>query len=678
MSFELANPERLVVTALADAVAPPPPIDLVEWATENVTFGTESEFPGPYNPELFPFFSEILEVLSPDHPAREVVLAKSAQLGGTILAMIFIGSRFDLAPGPMLYTHPTDTNAIRWGKEKWKPFERGCNALKGRLAEAKERDGSRTDRYIERKDGRGWLTVSSANSAAQLSMLSSRVQVQDDLAKWEANKAGDPEGQADSRSEGFLTSAKIFKISTPLVWPGCRITKRFKQSDQRYFHVPCPHCGSEHVLEWENFKASLERDDDCADTVEEIAAGAHFTCPHCAKPIVEGHRAWMASQGRWVKHNPASLTPGFHIWSAYSPLTSWARIAAKWLSAKGDPEAERVFYNDTLGLAYETAGQAPPWEAIRDRAEQDGFEVGRLPPGPWILTAGIDCQKDRTEVLIRGFGPRLRRHTVEHIVIQGHVSEDETIAALDALLDQTWPDGLGNRHKLDQIAIDAGNWKSDVLGWVYRHARSRVIAVKGASSAHAPELGQPKSEWLTRRGKKVRGKRFMWPIGVSVIKAALYKHLEVTDPEARGYNSFPCGMGDEHYRQLWSEKREASRNRQGVEVWYWTKIHERNEVLDCAVYAEAAAIRCHWKRLKEEDWALLEAKNFAAPDQTQLDLEDPALPRGLPSHPARHRDGAPGSGPDDPSGPDRPKLRRPKGAVPRPRNAGQDDRGELY
>ncbi len=61
-------------------------------------------------------------------------------------------------------------------------------------------------------------------------MISPRKQVQDDLAKWQMNEAGDPEVQADSRSKAFF-NGKIFKISTPMVSPGCKITSNYQEGD---------------------------------------------------------------------------------------------------------------------------------------------------------------------------------------------------------------------------------------------------------------------------------------------------------------------------------------------------------------------------------------------------------------------------------------------------------------
>jgi hypothetical protein len=40
-----------------------------------------------------------------------------------------------------------------------------------------------------------------------------------------------------------------------------------------------------------------------------------------------------------------------------------------------------VFFNDDLGLAYEVAGEAPPWEKLKERAEAEGLELGRIPKG---------------------------------------------------------------------------------------------------------------------------------------------------------------------------------------------------------------------------------------------------------------------------------------------------------
>jgi Phage terminase large subunit (GpA) len=158
-----------------------------------------------------------------------VTLAGSAQIGKTVIANIFLGRSMSMDPCDFLVVHPTDDNASRWSKLKLSPMLKGTDSLRGLFPE-KSRDGSNSVLLKEHRDGLGAILISGANSPSSLSQVTMRRQVQDDLSKWEMNAAGDPESQADSRSRAH-EFAKILKASTPLVLPGCRITKT-TQKDQ--------------------------------------------------------------------------------------------------------------------------------------------------------------------------------------------------------------------------------------------------------------------------------------------------------------------------------------------------------------------------------------------------------------------------------------------------------------
>ncbi len=80
--------------------------------------------------------------------------------------------------------------------------------------------------YKERRDGLARLLITGANSPGVAVPGDDRQQVQDDVSKYEINTMGDPELMAESRSRA-IADAKIFKISTPLIEPGCRITRNF-------------------------------------------------------------------------------------------------------------------------------------------------------------------------------------------------------------------------------------------------------------------------------------------------------------------------------------------------------------------------------------------------------------------------------------------------------------------
>lgn len=609
----VANAVKVALVAAAAVVMPPPPLDYEAWAVENLTFSErESPMPGPYNPGLFPYFSGILAALSPKDPCRIVTLSKSAQLGGTVLANVFVLGTLDMDPSDVLYVHPTEENARRWSRLKLVPMMRNTPAIAAAFP-SRPRDGGDSVFFKERGDGRGSILISGANSPASLSQVSMRRQVQDDLAKWEINAAGDPESQADSRSQAY-EFAKVFKISTPLVKPGCRITRNYEAGSRESYHVPCPHCGHMHPLEWENMLAQLD---------EAHPERAHFTCPDCGGVIEEHHRPEMIRGGRWVAENPSAARHhrSFYLWSAYSLLQSWERIARAWFAAKGDPAEEQVFLNDVVGRAYETLGEAPPWEALRDRASEAPRPRGIVPAGFPVLTLGVDCQKDRLEWQAVAWDRHGRRAVVEAGVIDGHVGEAATWPRLDQLVEAEWRTATGARLKVDRLAIDGNAWTEDVWGWAKRHPAGRVMMVRGGNQDTAPLLAKVKRE-RTRTGavKKYSGRFFTF--NASVLKMTLYRNLRKTDPEERGFVDLPRGLEDEFFRQLTAERRQEARGKDGFVKYLWVKDPaQANEALDTHLQAEVAAIRFGVRQFDEKTWDALELER-GQPAEAQLDLED--------------------------------------------------------
>jgi phage terminase large subunit GpA-like protein len=619
MPIILANPRRVAEDVLTETLTPPPPVDYLAWASRNISFSErESPFPGPYNPDLFPYFSEILRALGPDDPCRTVTLSKSAQLGGTVLANIFTLGSIDMDPGDVLYIHPTEDNARRWSKMKLTPMLRSTTALQ-RIFTAKSRDGADSVFYKERNDGRGALLISGANSPSSLSQVSMRRQVHDDLAKWEINAAGDPEQQADSRSRAY-EFAKLLKISTPLVVPGCRITRSLEAGSQEHFYVPCPQCGHEQILEWENLLANLD---------ETNPDAVHFTCVECGFPIEDHHRPAMVRAGQWKAHNPKALREhrSFHIWSAYSLLQSLARVAREWIKAKGDPAAEQVFENDTVGRAYRTLGEAPPWEELRRRADEIGHQFNQIPAGGLVVSMGIDCQKDFCAYQVVAWTRDGRRFVVTHGTVDGHISEEKARTALDSLIETGYRNEAGQDIRPDQTAIDGNAWTEDVWDWAKRHPTSAVIMVRGVADEHAPLLARVKRERSRSTGKVLKYSTRFYNFGTSILKMALYRNLIKADPIERGFVGFPKGLEDGYFKELTAETRKAKRRKDGFTVYQWVKDPNlANEMLDTMLQAEAAAIKFGIRSLPESRWDQIEAERTAPKTSPQLDLEDHLFP----------------------------------------------------
>ncbi len=612
----LGNAEKIAQGTLAEVLQPPPPVDYLGWAERNIVFSKrESPFEGPYNQALFGFFDEIYRAVSPDDPCRTVTVMGSAQTGKTVVGNVFCGGSLEMDPGDFLYVHPTEDNAARWSKLKFMPFVRSTTAL-SRIMSQGVRDGANSILTKERKDGRGALLISGANSPASLSQVSMPRQVQDDLAKWENNSGGDPEAQADSRSRAY-EFAKILKLSTPLIEPGCRITKSYNAGSQERFYLPCPHCAHMQTLEWENLLANLD---------EEHPEKACFTCDECGSVIEQHHLPEMRRQGEWRADNPAAkrVHRSFYIWSAYSPLQSWERIAHEWLKARGDAKAEQVFLNDTVGRAYKASGVAPPWETLRDRAAENSRKVEQVPQGIVVLTCGVDCQKDRTEWQVRGWGPDRKKAVIAYGVIPHHISTDDCRLQLDGVLKMGFTNAYGRKLVIDVLAIDGNAWTEDVWGWAKRHPASRVIMVRGVPSDSAALLVRVKKE-RGRTGKLLAYSKRFFNFATSILKWGAYRDLEKTDPLEKGYVDLPAGLPDSYFRQLTSETRREVKTRTGALAFQWVEDpNERNEALDTFNQAEAAFIRLAGptRDLNDHVWAHYARERETPPEDQQLDLED--------------------------------------------------------
>lgn len=594
----LAGAARRAALVMAEVLEPPPPVDYNAWAAEHLVFGPESPFPGPYDPDRLPFFKRPLECLGPDDPCRVVSLCGSAQIGKTVVAQIFAAASLDLDPGPFLYVHPTEPNATRWARTKWRVMIRGVKRLAEIFDLRQSKEGGNSTLYQERKDGRGHLIISGANSAASLSMISVPRQVEDDLAKWTDNEAGDPEYQAENRSKAF-DWGKILKVSTPLLAGSCRITRAFKNGTQEYFHVPCPHCGHRHPLEPENFIANID---------DERPERAGFTCPECGCVIEEKHRAAIVAQGEWGAHNPKAAEQSFTVWAAYAGLESWERIARSYLAARGDPAAEQTWWNDTAGRAYELPGEAPSWEELKARAEAAQRLRGVVPSGALLLTLSLDCQDDYVDGAVYGWGENLARFLIDRVRVEGHISTPECREELNRLVEHAWPTAFNTRRKVDLVGIDAGAWTDDVFDWGKRWPRSRVVMLRGVGGDAAPTLALVRKE-RRRDGKIVKYQGRFFNVGVNGLKGGLYKLLRVAEAGQRGFVDFPAGLEDDFYEQLTAEKRTPRIDRKGFTVYEWTKPRSaRNEQLDLAVYGEALACKLGWRTLTPAQWAALAAE----------------------------------------------------------------------
>ena len=522
----------------------------------------------------------------------------------------WIGYVVHHAPGPMLAVLPTVEMAKRNSRQRIDPLIEESPALRERIAPSRARDSGNT--VLAKEFRGGVLVMTGANSAVGLRSMPVRYLFLDEVDGYpgDVDGEGDPIALAEARTRTFARR-KILVISTPTIAGLSRIEREYAHSDQRRFFVPCPRCEAMQWLKFERLRWPKGKPD-----------AAAYHCEDCEREIAEHHKTRMLAGGEWraTATGPADpRTAGFHLSSLYSPLgwRSWAEIAAAWETAQGSDAALKSFRNTELGETWTESGDAPDWQRLYERREE--FSLGTVSLGALFLTAGADVQKDRIEVSVWAWGRGLTSWLVDHIVIDGGPESAEAWERLTALLGQTWPHASGARLGLAKLGIDTGYEAPAVYAWSRKAGYAQVAPLKGVEGFHraAPVVG-PSYVDLTEGGKKLRRGARLWTVAVATFKSETYRFLRLVRPtdeeiaggatDPLGYVHLPRGTEAEWLRQLTAEQLVSVKTRRGFQRLEWQKIRERNEALDCRVYARAAAWIVGADRWGEARWRDLEAQ----------------------------------------------------------------------
>jgi len=568
-------------TGVLRAVLRPKPRLLVsEWADRyrRIPRGTSPE-PGAWHTDRAPYVRGIMDAVC--DPAIETVVAMMAsQMGKTEALLNILGYFVDQDPAPILMVQPTIEALEAFSKERIEPSFRASPVLRGKLESGKDgRGGNRKSANtirVKHFPG-GYLALAGANAAAGLASRPIRVVLCDEVDRFpiSAGVEGDPVKLARQRTSNFY-NRKIVLVSTPTVDGLSKIQHEHEQGDQRRYEVPCPHCGALQVLVWSRL---IYKDADGERDLER----AHYLCEHCEGRIEERHKPAMLAAGEWIAQKPGGKVASFGDLSAlYSPWVRWAELAEQWCKVQDDRDKRGLqeFVNLRLGQPWVEHQQVIAVEYLERRRE---YYDGEAPAGVLVLTAGVDVQDDRLELEVVGWGADRESWGVEYLVLMGDPSLPESWAALDAQLVRTWQTDDGRRLGLSCVCVDSGGHHT---AEVYAYCRAReqraVWAIKGRGGAGVPAVGKP------ARGNRMKAALFT--LGVDDLKGTLMARIQ-TEHEGPGYCHWPRqadrGYDAAYFAGLVSERRIVVQ-RGGVRRMEWKKIHDRNEPLDCRVYATAA------------------------------------------------------------------------------------------
>jgi len=622
---------------------PDPALTVSAWSDRHRLLSPRaSAEPGRYRTDRTPYIRDIVDALSPSHPARRVVVMKSAQVGFTEGGNNWIGYVIHHAPGPMLAVQPTVELAKRFSRQRVDPLISESPELREHVKPARSRDAGNT--VLSKEFPAGLLVITGANSAVGLRSMPARYLFLDEVDAYppSADEEGDPVALAEARTRTFSWRSKVLLGSTPTIHGLSRIEREYEATDQRRFFVPCPHCQQKQWLKFERLRWEQGRPET-----------THYICASCDSRIEEHHKTAMLAAGEWrataEAQDPGTI--GFHISALYSPVGwfSWEHIARACEAATTE-EAKRSFKNSVLGETWVETGEAPDWQRLYERRET--WQIGTVPAGGLFLTAGADVQKDRIEVDVWAWGRGLESWLIDHIVIEGGPEHAETWEALAGLLGRTWQHVGGTQLSLAKLAIDTGYEAPAVYAWARRMGHAQVAPIKGVEGFNrsAPVAG-PTHVDVTEGGKKLRRGARLWTIAVATFKSETYRFLRLTRPTdeeategARapaGYVHLPAGAEAEWVKQLVSEQLVTIKTKRGFARLEWQKVRERNDALDCRVYARAAAWIAGADRWTEAMWRDLERQagsveaQSAEPNDAARELVAGVLRRRRDSHARR-------------------------------------------
>jgi phage terminase large subunit GpA-like protein len=569
---------------------PPPTLTVSEWADAHRRLPeTSAARGGRWRTATAPYLAGIMNAaLEPG--VRKIAVMKSAQSGGSEAINNVVGYFIEHAPAPILLVHPTASAAEAYSKERLSDMIRTTPALR-RVVQ---------DKRISGADGRpestlslkmfpgGFLALGGANSPNTFARWSVRLAIGDDADRFPpiVGEEGDPADLLVNRTTTFWDGLTIF-VSTPTLRGG-RIHALYEASDRRKYFVRCPSCGRQDFITWnepDHFRVAF--DDGDASTVR-------LQCPEpeqggCAVRITEASRPALIASGQW-RPTATAQEPGlvgFHVPAMLSPWVALAELATKFVTARTrGRESLRVFINTALAEPWEDRTQRvePHWLWSRRESYGAGVEV---PAPACVITAAVDVQQNRVEVLVTAWGPAGERWVIDHGVIPGALLHSATQASLLQVLTGTYAHAAGVPLSIHATCIDSGYATDDVYAFVLAHQQHRIYATKGyAARTGEPIVGKPNDK-RSGRNRAVR----VYPLNVDDGKAEVMSSLALVPP-GPGTMHFPLhvdSVNEEFFAQLCAERRETRHSAAGVATHQvWVKERERNEALDLSVLCLAA------------------------------------------------------------------------------------------
>lgn len=354
-----------------------------------------SPFPGRFSYKKTPYLREIVDCMSPGHPARIIAVMKGAQVGfSTGFIEASIGWIISQNPGNILFLtgHSDLTEEAMSGKIDQMIDSCGLRPLiRPNVLRAKNMRTGDTNKSKEFPGGS--LVSGGAGNHKLLRQRSVRFGFVDDFdaAKKSSKESGSTRTLIEQRFAAYMDSMKLAYISTPELKQTSNIEPVYLLGDQRKYMVPCPCCGEFINLEWsieiegnEKEMGGITWKVDGANKLIEESVG--YICQKCGGFFTDKNKHELNALGFWkATAEPSEVGYySYHLSSLYAPagMYDWKHYVRQYLQAnpiggKQEDALQKTFVNVCLGQTYEQHGESPKANELQKNIRN--YEIGIVP-----------------------------------------------------------------------------------------------------------------------------------------------------------------------------------------------------------------------------------------------------------------------------------------------------------
>lgn len=545
-----------------------------QWAAKHRYMSNEeTSRPGPWRNEIVPYLVDIMDSLNREG-VEKVVFLKPTQVGGTECGINILGYIIDQAPQRIIYVLPDDDTLREFSADRLQKVLRTNECFRGKYNDTDSKNA------MLRFAG-GFCKFGSSRSPMDLASWSSPLVIMDEIDKYPkmSGKEASPLKLAEERTKNWPGKRKMFFWSTPTLRTG-QIYQLYEAADIKYeYRVPCPFCGYEQTLEFEQCKFDAHQ----PPTV--VESNTYYECKSCHEHITDKYKAEMLAKGHWeaLDHPEGKArSVGYRLNSLYSPWVTFGQMAAEFIRSKDDVLSLMNFVNSWLGEPWEN--KSAVMEADIVLQHKTDCPMFTVPDWAQLLTGGIDVQKGHCYWEITAWGPG----TTGQVIAYGKaLTLDDAALVMDALW--TGEDGQ-KQYQVCIYGVDTGYRTEEVYDFCWKH-QGRAFPVKGNST---PMVQYNK---ITNIEPRAPGKM---PLQLILVNTDMYKNeiaMRLETPVGRGSWMLNAECSQEFAEHLTSEHRVI--DDKGRERWQEKTSASQNHWWDCCVYAFAMADLVNMRALSE-------------------------------------------------------------------------------